>query len=302
MIELRLGAEAIPLPPGDRRHGAVAGRAGELAAGARGGAPRGAGDRRGRARVPVPRRHRGGDHRLERQEHDRDAHRGDARRVGTSTPCSAATSASRWRRRSTVRPGASFVVELSSFQLETVRTFQRRRRGAAQRHARSPGSLPRLRGVRRGQGAHLRAPGRAVGRGARTRTIRRRWRSAPASSARAGVGSRCAARSRMAATSTAAPWSRPRPGARRELFTVGRGGDGGQPQRRERDGGVAARARRRWRSRQPAPRRLAVRRTAAPHPAHPRAPRRRLVRRLQGHQRRRHAEVARRVPGPLACT
>ena len=51
---------------------------------------------------------------------------------------------------------ASCVVEVSSFQLETVETLPPARRGAAQHHRRSPGSLPGHGRLRGGQGARLR--------------------------------------------------------------------------------------------------------------------------------------------------
>ena len=63
------------------------------------------------------------------------------------------------------REAATCVVEVSSFQLERVQTLPSAGRGAAQRHRRSPRSLRVLRGVRRGQGAHLRRADRRRRRG-----------------------------------------------------------------------------------------------------------------------------------------
>ena len=197
-------------------------------------------------------------------------------------------------------PGRSFVVELSSFQLETVRTFHA---DAAALLNVTPDHLDRYPDFAAYAAAKARIFERqdersvavlnaddpeTVAIGAGVARSRRRWFSLR----RAGRGwLLCRQRRRDRGL------GRTRGGALHHR----RGGDGGQPQRRERDGGVAARARRRWRSGQPAPRRRPVRRTAAPHPPHPRAPRRGLVRRLQGHQRRRHVEVARRVPRPLGA-
>ena len=300
MIELRLGAEAIPLPPGIDGMVLSPGVPASSPLVREAEQPRGAGDRRGRARVSrfSTARWWRSPARTGRARPRRSPRRCSKSRE--STPCSAATSASRWRRRSTVRPAASFVVELSSFQLETVRTF---RADAAALLNVTPDHLDRYPDFAAYAAAKARIFERqdersvavlnaddpeTVAIGAGVGRSRRRWFSL-----RRPVEDGCYLDGGAVVEASA--------GRAAELFTTAEVAMVGQPQRRERDGGVAARARRRRRSRQPAPRRLTVRRPAAPHPPHSRAPRRGLVRRLQGHQRGRHLEVARRIPRPLGA-
>ena len=125
------------------------------------------------------------------------------------------------------------------------------RGGAAQRLARPPRPLPRPRRLRRGQGAHLRAPGRALDRGAQRRRRAgggdRRGRRA-----RARAGSRAPRRSPTAASSTASAVVEVAPGSAEPSCSARRPAAGRAAQPRERDGGGAAGARGRRRSRQPA--------------------------------------------------
>ena len=142
----------------------------------------------------------------------------------------------------------------------------RRRRGAAQRLARSPRPLPATsRPTPRPRRGIFERQDEAVDRGPQRRRSgdggdRRRRRAT-----RAGAGSRCAARSRTAAIVDGGARDRGLGRAtRRGALHRRRRGAGRQPQPRERDGGGAARARRRRRSR-PSLRRVVAPFDGLPH-------------------------------------
>ena len=133
-----------------------------------------------RARAARRRRHRAvrargagagrGRHRHQRQEHGDDAGRRRSRTPAGARRSPAAISASRRSTCSSGRLPELYVLELSSFQLETTLVAAARRRDRAQRDAGSPRSLRDAGGLRRGEGAHLR---RLRRRGRQSR--RRRW-------------------------------------------------------------------------------------------------------------------------------
>ena len=185
-----------------------------------------------------------------------------------------------------------YVLELSSFQLETTRSLAHGRRGRAQRDARSHGSLRVRRRIRLGEGAHLPA-------------LRRR-RHQPRRSAGARDDAPRAARAHV--HSARGSWRRllrPRRWASDvALMHDGRAAAGDvrdedrrSAQRRER----AGRARHVRRAAAPARTVRAgaarIHRAAASLAVDRRRARRALRERFEGHQRRRHARSCRRHAG-----
>ena len=225
--------------------------------------------------------------------------RAAARAVRSRSP---ETSARRSRAFLGERAARDFVCEVSSFQLEAIDRFRAGRRGADERHARPPRPLRELRGLRRGQGAALRAAARRRRRHPqrrRSRLARHRRRRRGACSSRAGDGAR-PAEGRVAARRASSSRTRPASGTR----SCPRSGSRcpGRTTSRTPSPAVAA-AECLGRSRGRDPRRPdAVPGPAAPHRARRRGRRRPLDRRLQGHQRGRDREVARGIRGRLASS
>ena len=244
-----------------------------------------------------------GDHRLERQEHHHRADRRAARRRRPPRRGLRQHRRAAHRAASTARGGRVVRGRAVELPARDDRHLPAAGRGAAQRRARPPRPLRRPRAAtprRRSASSCASGPSDvAVLNADDPEVARRRW------SRRAGaLFSRAGARSPTAATRTASAVVEAEPGAEpRELFARRRPAARGQPQPRERDGGGApgARARRRAGGDPRRPARLP--RPAAPHCERVAETRRRgLLRRLQGHQRRRHGAARSRASPTARCT